>query len=218
MSDIYDLKALKAPTTTGLSLRMSARILEGEFPGNTLAAKLLRDVGMDTFRQASCSEALAPIHPLFESAGHYAQEVESEPPSLTALPKGSGSTQFESAADFVGAYRRGEITPIAVAERLIETIDRLENDSPSLGCVIEQRAEDLRKQAEASTRRYENGEALGPLDGVPVGVKDELDLAGYKTRVGTSFMGTEPAREDAFAVSRLRSGGEAAGSRASATQ
>jgi Asp-tRNA(Asn)/Glu-tRNA(Gln) amidotransferase A subunit family amidase len=38
--------------------------------------------------------------------------------------------------------------------------------------------------AEASTQRYKDGKPLGILDGVPLGVKDECDVAGYRTTNG----------------------------------
>ena len=39
--------------------------------------------------------------------------------------------------------------------------------------------------AEASAERYKNGKPLGPLDGVPVAVKDEVDLDGYEKSIGS---------------------------------
>ena len=41
--------------------------------------------------------------------------------------------------------------------------------------------------AQASTERYKSGTPLGPLDGVPVAVKDEVHLKGYKRTVGTKL-------------------------------
>lgn len=45
----------------------------------------------------------------------------------------------------------------------------------------------IRAAAEASTARYKNGTSLGPLDGVPVGVKDEVDMEGYKRTLGSKL-------------------------------
>ena len=40
--------------------------------------------------------------------------------------------------------------------------------------------------AEASTLRYKNRCPLGPLDGVPTGVKDDYDIEGYQTNLGSA--------------------------------
>ena len=144
MTDSYDLKALKAPTTAGTILRLSAHILEGRFPGNALAGKLLKDVGMDAFREATCPEALSAIHPLFEATGCRSAGPELHDASPGAIER-SVETEFDSAADFVDAYQRGITTPCDVAERLIEAIERLEGGSPSLGGVIEYQLDDIRR-------------------------------------------------------------------------
>ena len=45
---------------------------------------------------------------------------------------------------------------------------------------LDTKVELVRKAAEASTARYKAGKPLSPLDGVPMAVKDETDLTGYK--------------------------------------
>jgi len=72
---------------------------------------------------------------------------------------------------------------------------------------VAQQQDDFMAQAQASAKRYRAGKSLGPLDGVPVAVKDELDLKGYPTTVGTVFLGQESVAEDAEPVARLRAAG-----------
>ncbi|CAG8767899.1 19609_t:CDS:2, partial [Dentiscutata erythropus] len=63
-------------------------------------------------------------------------------------------------------------------------------------------------QAKASTSRYNQNQTLGPLDGVPVAIKDAIDVISYETRVGTTFLNHgNPASKDAFLVKRLREQG-----------
>jgi len=64
-------------------------------------------------------------------------------------------------------------------------------------------------EARASAERYAHGVPLGVLDGVPIAVKDTMDVRGYRTWAGTSFMGDllGPASEDAVPVARLRAAG-----------
>nr|CCA15561.1 glutamyltRNA(Gln) amidotransferase subunit A putativ [Albugo laibachii Nc14] len=66
--------------------------------------------------------------------------------------------------------------------------------------------EDFLDQARESTERYAKGATLGVLDGVPVAVKDEIDVIGYRTTRGTILpKAPSPAKEDSPSVARLRS-------------
>ncbi|MFT7647490.1 MAG: aspartyl-tRNA(Asn)/glutamyl-tRNA(Gln) amidotransferase subunit A [Candidatus Poriferisodalaceae bacterium] len=63
---------------------------------------------------------------------------------------------------------------------------------------------------EASLRRAAAGESLGPLDGLSVAIKDNLDVAGMATRHGSTIFDDEPAASrDAPVVARLRAAGAA---------
>jgi Asp-tRNA(Asn)/Glu-tRNA(Gln) amidotransferase A subunit family amidase len=118
-----------------------------------------------------------------------------------------GGWAAESVTHFASAYRDGTTTPEEVAERVIAATRESDQRDPPMRIIIEQNADDLRKQARASAERHRQGKPLSPLDGVPVAVKDELDLAGYPTKVGTSFLGIEPKHDDATVVARLRNAG-----------
>jgi aspartyl-tRNA(Asn)/glutamyl-tRNA(Gln) amidotransferase subunit A len=63
------------------------------------------------------------------------------------------------------------------------------------------------EDARASSERFRRRAPLGALDGVPMVVKEEMDVAGYATRLGTSFLPHTPARADAPLVARLRAQG-----------
>ena len=65
--------------------------------------------------------------------------------------------------------------------------------------------EDVLEQAKKSTERYENEQSLGPLDGIPILVKDELDVIGYETHVGTTFLNRgNVCEKDATVIHNLR--------------
>jgi Asp-tRNA(Asn)/Glu-tRNA(Gln) amidotransferase A subunit family amidase len=67
--------------------------------------------------------------------------------------------------------------------------------------------EDVLRQADEASQRIAAGKALSIFDGVPVAVKDELDMLPYHTKVGTAFLGQTPAQEDATIVARMRAAG-----------
>ncbi len=207
MSDGYDLLPLQAPRTAGVVLRLSVALLERNFPGNLLARKLLRDVGLEKFRAAPCDEALPTIHPLFGSDGVANESHGEGVPIVPGFLEAPSGFPQETSADFRRAYEEGRTTPTAVASQIVQRVQELESAQPPLASVIDQEVDDLLAQAKTSTERYQEGRTLGPLDGVPIGIKDELDVAGYRTRVGTRFMGQEPSPTDASTVGRLRAAG-----------
>jgi Asp-tRNA(Asn)/Glu-tRNA(Gln) amidotransferase A subunit family amidase len=111
------------------------------------------------------------------------------------------------ARTFQEAYRAGRATPREVAERALAAIAELDRGPTPLRAFIAVDAADVRAQADASSARWKSGAPRGPLDGVPVGVKDEFDVVGYRTTSGTSFLGERPASRDALAVARLKAAG-----------
>ena len=82
-----------------------------------------------------------------------------------------------------------------------------EENSPPLRAFIEQDRDDVMRQARASSQRWREGRPLSILDGVPVAIKDELDMTPYPTHMGTSFLGKHPVPADSIAVARMRAAG-----------
>lgn len=94
--------------------------------------------------------------------------------------------RYYSVLDFHEAYKSGKLTPTAVVEALLPLVRRdVEAPTKHSTAFLETRNDLVRKAAEESTLRYREGRPLGVLDGVPVGVKDEVDVKGYKTRCGS---------------------------------
>lgn len=86
-------------------------------------------------------------------------------------------------------------------------LSRLERFQPQLQCTITLTRELALQQARAADARLAAGRPLGPLDGIPYGLKDLLDTAGVPTTYGAEpFRDRIPAR-DAAVVTRLREAG-----------
>lgn len=87
--------------------------------------------------------------------------------------------------DYHTKYLSGELTPTAVVEALLPLIRR-DIDSPSLHSLsfISTDVRLVLEAAHQSTARYAAGKSLGLLDGVPTAVKDDSDVAGYRTTFG----------------------------------
>ncbi len=104
------------------------------------------------------------------------------------------------------AYRAGRRTPSQVIDCCLAAARDADRQQPSLRAVILHTDELARRAAEASTARWRAGAPLSPLDGVPVLVKDNLDIAGLPTTNGTRMPFPVPGT-DARVVERLRAAG-----------
>ncbi|RHZ87392.1 hypothetical protein Glove_36g21 [Diversispora epigaea] len=115
---------------------------------------------------------------------------------------------FLSSFDFRKAYLSKKLTPLQVCETLIGKIDSSFKCNPQLNGFCKYKRNDIIAQATASTARYEQNKSLGLLDGVPVAIKDQVDIQGYETRSGTKFLNVgKPAEKDAISVQKLRDQG-----------
>ena len=80
---------------------------------------------------------------------------------------------FRSIAALGEDYRRGRLTPTAVAETCLERIERY--DGP-LNAIVSALAESARAEAAVAEKELAAGRDRGPLHGVPVGIKDLVDI------------------------------------------
>jgi aspartyl-tRNA(Asn)/glutamyl-tRNA(Gln) amidotransferase subunit A len=102
------------------------------------------------------------------------------------------------------AIRAGEVTSAALVDACLERIAAVD---PTLKAWIHVDDAGARTTARAADAAVRAGAALGPLHGVPIGVKDIIDVAGLPTTAGArSFAHTRPTR-DATCVARLRAAG-----------
>ncbi|KAK9134194.1 hypothetical protein Syun_013524 [Stephania yunnanensis] len=107
--------------------------------------------------------------------------------------------------DFAYAYRSGLVTPLMVAEHVILGVEEFNNKNPSMPWLVSFSAEEVRKQAAASTKRFEEGNPLSILDGVFVAIKDDIDCHPYPTKGGSKwFHEVRQCKGDSVSVSRLR--------------
>lgn len=103
---------------------------------------------------------------------------------------------MDTARTLAAAVRAGEADPVALVEQALARL----GDDP-LRAFVHVDAESA--LAEARTRRG----GAGPLQGVPVAVKDLFDVAGQPTRAGSDVPPGPPAAADSPAVARLRAAG-----------
>ncbi len=115
------------------------------------------------------------------------------------------------------AYAAGTSSPVDVCERLLGRLDRGDFGPSTWSPFVAVDAAGAGGAAAASAARWASGAPLGPLDGIPVPIKDEFHQRGLPTRGGTSWR-NEPATVDAFLVRRLRDAGALLVGKAHATE
>jgi len=206
MKDVYDLKSVKLPYLSGGLLRLFVSLVEGPL-GGLLIPSLFESAGITWLRKQVVDEAptLQPLHFVGAHAEKDSAVPEKEWPKSSAVD--SRGFHFATVFDYAKAYRDGKTSPEEVAKKVLDAIEASNSSTPPLRAVIFVERKDVMKQAREATQRIKAGKPLSIFDGVPVAVKDEIDMLPYPTTVGTSFLGKSPAKEDATVVARMRAAG-----------
>src|SRR5262249_25438312 len=103
------------------------------------------------------------------------------------------------------AIRTGEASAVEIADAVIAHI---EARNPALNAFTTVTAERARAEAREIDRRRARGEALGPLAGAPVAVKNLFDIEGVTTLAGSMIDAERlPAKVDAFVLRKLSEAG-----------
>lgn len=109
-----------------------------------------------------------------------------------------------SATELAAAIARGAVSAVQVAQSCLARVDAAE---PTIGAFAHLDPEHVLAQARALDEARTHGRPMGPLHGLPVGIKDIIDTADYPTECGSAVMtGRRPLR-DASVVARLRAAG-----------
>jgi len=103
----------------------------------------------------------------------------------------------------LASLRRGETTATELTKRYLARIERHDG---AIGAFFSVSPNALADAAAADAQARE-GRSPGPLCGLPVGIKDNIDTAGLRTTVGSSFFVDHVPAADAEVVARLRGAG-----------
>ena len=98
-----------------------------------------------------------------------------------------------SATDVAAAVKSKKVSAKEVATAALARLDAV---NPAINAVVDHRPEDVLAQAAAVDAAIARGEALGPLAGVPVTIKANIDQAGYATTNGLKLQRDHIAREN----------------------
>jgi amidase len=108
------------------------------------------------------------------------------------------------ALEIAVAIRNRETTSRDVLDALVERVDTVNGE---LNAIVALLGDDALKAAEVADRAVLDGEQLGPLHGVPITVKENIDVAGWPTTQGVPALAEATAPVDAPVVERMRAAG-----------
>lgn len=123
-------------------------------------------------------------------------------------PSSNSSHGYYTSADYHSLYKSGILTPIDIVNSLLPLIRRdITPAGHHSSAFLDSKVEIIRQAAEASTARYAAGQPLSCLDGVPIAVKDEVELESYKRTLGSILDFTNSANKTAWCVKMLEDAG-----------
>ena len=106
--------------------------------------------------------------------------------------------------EVAAALSSGELSSRELTEAVLARIERLNPALNAYTCVM---AESARSDAQSADARADDGRRLGPLDGIPVAIKDVIDTAGVVTTYGSIKYRDHRPDADAHVVQQLRNAG-----------
>ena len=109
-----------------------------------------------------------------------------------------------SLCEAVADIREGRISSVELVTACLDRVAEVEPDVQAWAFLDRDHA---LMQAQALDLHRAQGKALGPLHGVPIGIKDIFDTSDYPTELGSPLWAGRTPRSDAAAVARLRVAG-----------
>ena len=109
-----------------------------------------------------------------------------------------------SARDVLNGFKDKTISPVEYMSELTARVDACE---PQVCALYDYQPEDAMKQARAAEQRWMDGAPMGPLDGMPVTVKELIATKGTPVPMGTAAIDLTPADDDAPTAARLKEDG-----------
>ncbi|MBY8987943.1 MAG: amidase [Candidatus Lokiarchaeota archaeon] len=111
---------------------------------------------------------------------------------------------FMSANDMVNVVKNQEITSEEITETIIERIEKI---NPIINAYCTTTFDLAREMAREADKNVKKGIKLGPLNGIPISIKDETEVEGIRTTFGSKIFENNKPRRDDILVKRARNAG-----------
>ena len=124
-----------------------------------------------------------------------------------AAQEGAGGEEelvYRPITELARLIREGRVSPVELTQAYLE---RIEKHDGTLRAYITVLGEDALREARAAEQAVARGDALGPLHGVPIGLKDQFYTRGVRTTCGSRIMAEFVPDYDATLVTRLKEAG-----------
>ena len=154
--------------------------------GSVMMNRLSALIGLTTLVAAGCSAA--------------------EPGRASATDDTPFHLVEASISDIHNAYRSGQLTTRRLVELYLARIDAYDKKGPSINAVITINPKSL-EDADRLDQAFMASGLVGPLHGIPILLKDQMDAAGMPTTLGSVLFKDYQPRGDAFVTRKLRDAG-----------
>ena len=111
---------------------------------------------------------------------------------------------YLSIAEAGRAIRNGDLSPMELVEALL---DRIEHINPKLDAFLAVAGDQARADAKTTQDEIAKGHYRGPMHGIPYGLKDIIDYAGWKTTAHSKLLEDNIAEIDATVTAKLKAAG-----------
>ncbi len=111
---------------------------------------------------------------------------------------------YATISELTDAYRARTLSPVEAVEACLARIDAVE---PVVNAWVTVDRAGALEGARAATAALTSGELVGPLHGIPVGIKDLTETAGLRTTFGSTLYRDHVPTDDELVVARLRAAG-----------
>lgn len=119
-------------------------------------------------------------------------------------PNTRGDFEYSTVADLERLLQREEVSPVEIVKALLARIEKYDGSLHSFVTLTPEVALERARQSES---RWTKQTPVGPLDGIPYGLKDVINTAGMRTTGQSKILQRHVPQRDAFVEAQLKSAG-----------
>jgi amidase len=110
-------------------------------------------------------------------------------------------------AEVQAAYKAHRLTAHQLVQLYLDRIAAYDQKGPAIDCIVTLNPRALEEADRLDAEFAKTGKFVGPMHGIPILVKDEIDAAGMPTTLGTTIFRDYRPPLDSFVVARLKAAG-----------